>query len=281
MAFSALNAQNDSTGRSNAKTIFFKIEHPGVDHSSYLFGTHHAFGKSFFDTLNNVNKALDSASIFIMENLNIPGKLAQDVINQRKSTTKWAKYLRKKDRTFVLDMFDSSGIDWHKMTPAELSVFLNRYYKERVCLDLIRDTTHFSLDDYIGTLAREQNKIVKGLETTAEQVELINKDVEGMPRKVHKKRLTKIIGLIRSGSRNNCDEISWYLNLNIDYQFNRPCSNTLLLTDRNKKWLPQLDEHMQEKSCFVAVGLSHLMFDCGIIRLLQQQGYTVTPVLVN
>jgi uncharacterized protein YbaP (TraB family) len=53
-------------------TLLFKITHPNSKHTSYLFGTHHAFGKSFFDSLTTANQALASSTMLIKENLNLP-----------------------------------------------------------------------------------------------------------------------------------------------------------------------------------------------------------------
>jgi uncharacterized protein YbaP (TraB family) len=54
--------------------------------------------------------------------------------------------------------------------------------------------------------------------------------------------------------------------------------NDLLLTNRNKKWIPEIIEQAKLKPTFFAVGAAHLGNDIGVINLLRQQGYTVTPV---
>ena len=48
--------------------------------------------------------------------------------------------------------------------------------------------------------------------------------------------------------------------------------------DRNAKWVPKIERQMQEGSCFVAVGLLHLKYNTGLIRLLQNKGYKLTAV---
>ena len=96
--------------------------------TSYIFGTHHAFEKSFFDSLTKANQALASCDLLIKENLNIPGKMAEDIINQRTNKTEWNKYLSKKDLTFIQNLFATSPTDYSKMTPTEMHVFLSRYF---------------------------------------------------------------------------------------------------------------------------------------------------------
>ncbi|MGH1435612.1 MAG: TraB/GumN family protein [Lewinella sp.] len=262
-------------------TVLYKVTHPDSQYESYLFGTHHAFGKPFFDSLQFAKEALLSSKILIKENLNIPGHLAEDIINKRTSTTKWNKYLDKENYSYIQALFSPSNLEFDKMTPAELYAFLSRHYKEKVCIKKDSKANYFSLDDYIGMVA-EQNQIeVVGLETTEEQILLINNDLKGMPRKVHKRRLGSMINRIQSESNDHCAEIEWYRKMDFDFRLNEPCQNTLVLSDRNEKWMIQIQDHFTSKSCFVAVGLSHLMFECGLISKLRALGYEIAPIDVK
>lgn len=270
-----------ATDTLTAETVLFKVTHPNSDKTSYLFGTHHAFGKSFFDSLQNATEALKTSDFLIKENLNIPGHLAEDIINRRSSTTKWTKYLIKDDFEFVKNIFATSEVNINKMTPTELFAFLSRYYKQRVCLSKNASDNFLSLDDYIGSVAEKYQLELVGLETTEEQIDLINKDVQGMPRKVHKKRLSNMISRIKANRSDNCAEIDWYKNMDFDYRLESSCQNTLVLTDRNNRWMNQLEGYLKSNNCFIAVGLSHLMFKCGLINQLNNLGYTITPVAVK
>ena len=262
-------------------TVLFRITHPDLQHDSYIFGTHHAFGKAFFDSLRHAAEALASSSLLIKENLNLPGHLALDIINRRSPTTKWQKYLGHDDYGYILSLFSSSDLDFDKMTPAELFAFLSRFYKERICLGKDPSDPHLSLDDYIGQLAREKQLEVAGLETTEEQLELINKDIEGMPRNVHRKRLAAMIARIQAGTRDNCSEIDWYRNMDFDFKLAEPCTNALVLSDRNQRWMVQIQEYLTTRTCFIAVGLSHLMFECGLLNQLSGLGFVITPIRVK
>ncbi|MCM4153943.1 TraB/GumN family protein [Arenibacter sp. N53] len=262
-------------------TILFKITSQDSNETSYIFGTHHAFGKSFFDSLTKANQALESCDLLIKENLNIPGKLAEDIINHRTSKTQWNKYLSIKDLTFIENLFATSPTDYNKMTPTEMYVFLNRHFKQQVCLNKNDNDTSLSLDDYIGSIAIERNIELYGLETTEEQIVLINKDVAGMPRKSHKRRLANIIDKISAENSNYCEETDWYSNMEIDFKNNEPCRNSLVLTDRNNKWMGSIREKLESNNCFIAVGLSHLMYECGLINQLKELGYIITPLEVN
>ena len=54
-----------------------------------------------------------------------------------------------------------------------------------------------------------------------------------------------------------------------------PRTRDVLLTARNKKWLPQIEKQFAHGGAFVAVGLGHMLGEQGLVKLLQDAGYTV------
>lgn len=58
-----------------------------------------------------------------------------------------------------------------------------------------------------------------------------------------------------------------------------PLVKKVLLTDRNKRWVPQLRRCINSTTtCFVAVGIEHMVGPSGLIALLKQAGYKITQV---
>lgn len=55
-------------------------------------------------------------------------------------------------------------------------------------------------------------------------------------------------------------------------------ADELLLAQRNRDWMPKLLALLPENSHTVAVGAAHLFGENGLIALLRQNGYTVTPL---
>jgi uncharacterized protein len=53
---------------------------------------------------------------------------------------------------------------------------------------------------------------------------------------------------------------------------------SILLDERNKTWVPLLEEAMKTNSIFMAVGAGHLGGDNGVISLLQKACYSVEPI---
>jgi uncharacterized protein YbaP (TraB family) len=47
---------------------------------------------------------------------------------------------------------------------------------------------------------------------------------------------------------------------------------------RNEEWLPKIEKMMNEDASFIALGISHLEGDRGILKLLEQKGYKLTEL---
>jgi uncharacterized protein YbaP (TraB family) len=50
------------------------------------------------------------------------------------------------------------------------------------------------------------------------------------------------------------------------------------LDNRNTAWVPKIKEMITNKRCFIAVGAGHLGGPNGVIRLLEKEGYTLSPI---
>ncbi|WP_434779627.1 TraB/GumN family protein [Neisseria sp. Ec49-e6-T10] len=54
-----------------------------------------------------------------------------------------------------------------------------------------------------------------------------------------------------------------------------------LLKERNHHWLAVIDQQLSQQSTLIAVGSAHLMGENGLIQLLKNKGYTLTPISLN
>lgn len=52
-------------------------------------------------------------------------------------------------------------------------------------------------------------------------------------------------------------------------------------TKRNMEWLPKIEKMFSENRCFVSVGVTHLKGKKGLLNLLKEKGYTLTPIPVT
>ncbi len=80
---------------------------------------------------------------------------------------------------------------------------------------------------------------------------------------------------------NKCDDAHDYMAFRFDYSFDKPCSNNVILSDRNDQWLKKLPALLNNNNCFIAVGLFHLFTNCGLIARLREMGYKAEPVTLR
>jgi uncharacterized protein YbaP (TraB family) len=52
-------------------------------------------------------------------------------------------------------------------------------------------------------------------------------------------------------------------------------------TKRNEEWIPKIDKMMHENPSFIAVGISHLEGEKGLLNLLKEKGFTLKPIKVT
>ena len=260
-------------------TLLFEIKNPTNNTVSYLFGTNHSFGKSFFEDLDGVYSKLMSCDLVIKETKDGEGyKTSKDIINVRTKNTRWHKYLNRKNLHYVDALFENSDTQLSKMTPAELHTVLSRFYHINVCENRTPDDPNMTLDDYMAKLAQQHGKQKIGLETVEEQIAYINADIKGMPPKIHRKRLNDLTDRIRTKDKSACAFTKKYAAMQLGFHYDRKCTNEVLIINRNKKWMEVIPDYLNNHNCFIVVGLEHLRYECGLIVQLKKLGYKITPV---
>lgn len=62
---------------------------------------------------------------------------------------------------------------------------------------------------------------------------------------------------------------------------NNPVFIEEFYTKRNLEWLPKIEKMVKDKKSFIAVGVSHLEGEKGLLNLLKEKGFTVTPIKIS
>lgn len=131
-------------------------------------------------------------------------------------------------------------------------------------------------------LATKNKMPIYGLEKVSEQMEAIKKayptdyTVEQiMLFESYKKDFNNAIIAY------NKEDITTAVNLITQKKYMNKNATKFMQVNRNEKWVEKMPEMMKEKSNLFAVGVAHLTDEYGIIHLLREKGYTITPVLVR
>ena len=132
------------------------------------------------------------------------------------------------------------------------------------------------------SLAKKQNSEVLGLETVEEQMAVF----DSIPYTAQAKMLVTLMDSLPQARREFGKMVEVYkqkdLNglyaLTMESEFEMENQQEILLNDRNKRWIPIIQKQITEAPTFVAVGAAHLGGQAGVIALLRQAGYRISPV---
>jgi uncharacterized protein YbaP (TraB family) len=139
---------------------------------------------------------------------------------------------------------------------------------------------NLGLDKHFFDRARKSGKMVKGLETADFQISLFDRmPMDQQDRflaetlkqlATEKANVTILADAWRFGDARTIERIV-LTDLKSD-----PALYQRLLVDRNKRWLPQLEELFARPGrSFVVVGAAHLVGPDGLLEMLRAKGYTV------
>ena len=269
----ALGAQTDSS-----QTLLWKISGNGIQ-PSYLFGTIHLLPQADFDMDAKTVQAFEDTEQLVMElDMDDPGMQAEMLqgMNMRGDTT--LKDLLTADEYAKVEalVFESVKMPLSMM---------DRYKPMVVASMLIPDYiegTPASFEATFTQMAVAAQKEILGLETVTEQLAVF----DSIPYAVQAQELLHyteddpemraLFGkLVEAYKAEDMEAIDDYMEQEID----DPAEVEFMLHNRNRNWVPRMRKLASGKSTFFAVGAGHLGGDAGMIQLLRDAGYTVTPIL--
>ncbi|MEL7534156.1 MAG: TraB/GumN family protein, partial [Bacteroidota bacterium] len=259
------------------KSLLWKVSGPDIK-DSYLFGTIHILPQSQFKLQTGVEEAFAAADKIILElDMDDPGLQMEMMKYAMMPDGQNLQQLLTKEEYEQLDSWiqKSAGIKLqmvHSMQPLLLtSLIISEYL----------DGPPASYEGSFVKMATAQEKEVLGLETVKEQLNAISEyGIENQVRDL-KKMLedpesvrTGFTQLLEAYQSEDADGIYDYMQT----QMTGSGMNASLLVKRNQNWIPRIQKFAAEQSCFFAVGSGHLGGEQGVIRLLREAGYTLTPV---
>ena len=271
--------------------ILWEVSGNGLSKPSYIMGTHHIAPISIIDSIGGFNEAINRCDVLYgevskeeMNSLETQQKAMQLSIAPADSTL---------DKIFTPVQFDSIDNVLKKYTAGMASLQQLVMLKPTLVatqLAVMQSLKAFpdfnpqqQLDSHVQSLADSLGKELGAFETVDFQLNLLY----GQPIAEQAKEL-----LIAVRHDDELESFSHKLanayksqNLDLMYEYmNDPilgfddASKKRLVDDRNQRWVETLVELMPQKSIFVCVGAGHLPGESGLLNLLRQKGYTVSPV---
>ncbi|MFN8236976.1 MAG: TraB/GumN family protein [Chitinophagales bacterium] len=265
---------------STDKSLLWQISGNGLKQASYLFGTIHLIDQDRYflgkNTLKKLQKSQELIMELDMENIDVL-ELAKSSILEKGTTVK--NYMSDSDYV-VLQQFMEDSIGITKYNFENGYAKFKPFYLEQLLFTKYMGQRNESYEINLKKIAQDKNIPVSGLETYDEQLKFLDE----IPLETQLKSLITTIKNYKAETEELEKLIHLYTQQDLpglSKAFEEEQDRNLLeklLDKRNKNWVPQIMELIQEKACFFAVGAGHLGGDHGIIQLLQDRGYTVQPV---
>jgi len=266
-----------------AHTLLWRISGKGLTAPSYLFGTMHLNDQRLFHFDDSVYRAIERTEGLAIE-LN-PDEMAAYVVNKLFDQVQKGKKLG--------EVLDQGYLRRHSKA---LSKKFRKPAEEITTSDVLKEknkwlSTYMEkgemptfVDAYLYNIARRQGKWLGGIEDMGDQAGLMEEPVDRSdldyllagdsslsPGSGANPLLEKMIDLY---SRQDIAGIEAISTENSTTE-----QKDRLLITRNLKMSRRIDSLTALRTMFLAVGAAHLPGDSGVIRLLQQRGFTLTPVL--
>lgn len=261
------------------KTLLWRISGNGLTQPSYLYGTMHLNDQRLFNFGDSVYRAIEKTAGLAIEVS--PDELCAYIVNEMFDELENDKRLE--------DILDKK--DYRQYSKA-LSKKFDKPASEITARDVVREKNKWVqdlmqngemptfLDAYLYNIARRQGKWLGGIEDMSDQAGLMEDLVDR----------SDVLYLLAGDSAISHTNRSMFdtmvdLYVNQDLEGIEAISNgssakekDMMLVHRNIKMARRIDSLTALRSMFLAIGAAHLPGDSGVIRLLEDRGFTLEPV---
>ncbi len=266
--------------------LLWKIEGNGITEASYLYGTIHLIDSESYFLPSGTLAAIDNTKKMVFEiDMNEMSDMGNmmSIMNQAfMSDGKTLKDLISEDDYKMVDAhFAKIGMPLmmlERMKPMFLTVFASGDMDPSG----LQNGSMKSYEMEFMDIAKSSSKPMAGLETIEFQMSVF----DSIPYLAQAEMLIETIKLGDSGSDQMKEMVEMYKAQNINAMISMITDEDeqmseyedILLSKRNKAWISGMRKMMSEMPTFFAVGAGHLAGDKGVINLLKNEGYTLTPI---
>lgn len=264
-------------------SVLWKISGNSLEQDSYLFGTIHMIPKKDFFFTPKMKEVFDVCEILALEiDINISLKkqfeLAQKALlpngKRLSDFMENSEYLRL--RSYVLDTLGIKKSKWNQIERLKpifsTSILIN---------ELIKKSKAYEKE--FNKRANKRGLLVVGLETADFQIETLNKlTIEDQINMISSDEffgdpLTEFNELVQMYK---AQDLLSMLEMFYEDESMKEIEDELLI-QRNKNWIPVISNYISKKPVFIAVGAMHLPGEYGLLNLLKQNGYSLTPLNIH
>ena len=268
--------------------LLWKIEGNNLTTPSYLFGTIHMINKENFFWPKGTLAALDECEnaafeVDLNDMFDISAQMGLLTKAFMKDNKKLSDFYSAEDYKLVKDHFKELGLPMfflEKIKPMFLTVFASGDVEFGSGFG--EESSLKSYEMELFEICQDSDKKVSGLETLDYQISVF----DSIPYQAQADMLLETIKASDADDDMFKEMIEMYTSQNIDQmvlamgeeEAGLQGYEDILLNQRNKNWIPIMTEKMKTGKTFFAVGAGHLAGKEGVIHLLKDEGYILTPL---
>lgn len=264
------------------KSLLWKIEGPNIQ-PSYLYGTIHVYPEKKFVLKEKIRQAFAETEQLVLE---------IDMSNAVSVGLQMFQYAAMKDG-MTLDKLisaeDYTAIDSYIISKHGMGLAMIKNWQPSLLSSLVLEKVMpgpiVGFEEVFLEMAQEKDMEVLGLETVRFQCEIFHEmdyqeQAEDLLRVFRAEPEIKELyeTMIEIYNQEDVHEIH---QISVDYYKEHPEQTKIidnLIYTRNQNWIPLIQKYTREKSSFIGVGAGHLGGKKGVINLLREAGFTLTPI---
>lgn len=258
-------------------SLLWKVEGENIK-TSYVFGTVHMIPKEHFNIPEKVTQAIEGCDKIAFE-------LDMDDPNIQTEFLKYAMLSEGKEIGDYMDNDEYKFLDTFLTTKMGVGLEKLKNYNP-LTLNSMALLAHLgkefgSFEKEFIKLAQEKKLEILGLETVKNQMDAINsqsyeQQIDDLIKILKEnKMVTMLDDMVTIYKSENYNKLFDFLNT--FFKQDEKAVDALLF-NRNKSWIPKIEEFSKENKVFYGVGAGHLGGEKGVIALLKEKGFKLTPI---
>lgn len=279
-SFSQENAVSDYPMDESA--LLWQITTEDNQDTSYLFGTMHMIQAEYYIFPPKLDTIASNADVIIMELAGMPDPYEMMSYVMLPSDENVFDYFNKKQTDSIIEWVTTNTDYTEESFRSAFGRMKPFVLVQLTALSQFEGETESYEEDF-AEIARKNQIETVGLETIGDQMKIF----DDFSKKEMAALVMESIREEKEGEEDMTEVMqktyfsqqidSLYMLIHVEGGKIAEKENAFL-TDRNNNWIPKIIAEIKEKEAFIAVGAGHLGGPDGVIRLLQREGYTLTPI---
>jgi uncharacterized protein YbaP (TraB family) len=278
MLFFYLTLSSTWAQTSDYNSLLWKISGNELESDSYLFGTIHIICQDQFKMDNRILNALESSEKVVLE-LNLSDQ-SELMAMQKLSMNEEFANIQEEFEPEVRQAVDTFLLEHYGIGLEQFGVFKPFALSSLILVKMLPCEEVGSYEMFFMEKANEIGIPMAGLESSEFQAGLfdqipLQQQVDDIGKMItDEQSIAEFSALVEAYLDEDIERL--YELISEAEMFKE--HGDLLLVNRNRDWIPVIEEMIWEQPTFIAVGSGHLASVTGVIQLLRDAGYTVEPV---